>query len=45
MTHGTNVIEWDGKDQQGKFYETGLYIVTIQAEDKMVSKTLVVLNK
>jgi len=45
MTHGIKVIDWDGREQQGNFCETGLCIVTIQAENKMESKTVVVLNK
>jgi len=44
-THGSNVVDWNGKDEQGNICVTGLYIVTIQAEDKMESKTVVVLNK
>ena len=38
-------VYWDGKDQQGEFCVSGLYIVTIQAEEKMATKTVVVLNK
>ncbi len=45
MSHGNNVVYWDGKDQQGEFCVSGLYIVTIQAEEKMATKTVVVLNK
>jgi len=45
MTHGIKVIDWDGREQQGNFCETGLYIVAIQTENKMESKTVVVLNR
>jgi len=45
MYHGNNVVYWDGKDKWGKFCVSGLYIVTIQAEEKMATKTVVVLNK
>jgi flagellar hook assembly protein FlgD len=45
MSHGNNVVYWDGKNQQGEFCVSGLYIVTIQAEEKMATKTVVVLNK
>jgi len=42
---GNTVVDWDGKDEQGDVCVTGLYIVTIQAGDKMENKTVVVLNK
>lgn len=45
MPNGTNDVYWDGKDQQGEFCVSGLYIVTIQAAEKMATKTVVVLNK
>ncbi len=45
MSYGTQVQYWDGKDQSGHYCLSGLHLVTIQAEDKMVTKTVVVLNK
>ncbi len=45
MAYGTQVKSWDGKDQSGHYCLSGLHLVTIQAEDKMVTKTVVVLNK
>jgi hypothetical protein len=45
MSHGNNVVYWDGKDQQGEFCLSSLYIVTIQTEKKMATETVVVLNK
>ena len=45
MTAGSNVVYWNGKDKEDNFCLSGLYIVSIQAEDKMENKTVVVLNK
>jgi ligand-binding sensor domain-containing protein len=45
MSYGTQVKYWDGKDQSGHYCLSGLHLVTVQAEDKMVTKTVVVLNK
>ncbi len=45
MSHGNNLVYWNGKDQQEEFCVSGLYIVTIKAEEKMATKTVVVLNK
>ena len=45
MCYGNKVVFWNGKNKWGKFCVSGLYIVTIQAEDKMETKTVVVLNK
>jgi len=45
MSHGNKVVFWDGKDKWGKFCVSGLYIVTIQAKEKMATKTVVVVNK
>jgi ligand-binding sensor domain-containing protein len=45
MRHGINVAYWDGKDAAGQVCVTGLHIVTIQAENKMATQTVMVLNK
>ncbi len=45
MSYGRQVEYWNGKDQSGHYCLSGLHLVTIQAEDKMVTKTVVVLNK
>jgi len=45
MPIGNNVVYWDGKDEQGRFCVSGLYIVTVQSKKKIATKTIVVLNK
>lgn len=45
LLHGSNVIPWDGRDMDGRFCESGLYIVTIQAGQVVTTKTVVILNK
>ena len=45
LPYGNNVVFWDGKDRQGDFCVSDLYIVTVQAAEKMATKTVVVLNK
>jgi len=42
---GRNAIEWDGKDDDGKFCVSGLYIVAIHASGQVKTKTVAVLNK
>ncbi|MCI0697310.1 T9SS type A sorting domain-containing protein [candidate division KSB1 bacterium] len=42
---GTNAIEWDGRDDDGKVCVSGLYIVTIEAQGNVKTKTVAVLNK
>jgi hypothetical protein len=45
FSHGNNVVYWNGKDRWSKFCVSGLYIVTIEAGDKMATKTFMVLNE
>lgn len=45
MHSGENLEEWDGRDHSGHICPTGLYIVAIKLEDKLVTKTVVVMNK
>ncbi len=42
---GINAIEWDGRDDDGNFCPTGLYIVTVEAEGNVQTKTVMVSNK
>lgn len=42
---GTNAVDWNGKDDHGNVCPTGLYIVTIEAEGKVWTKTVMVSNK
>ena len=42
---GTNVVEWDGSDDDGNICPSGLYVVTIEAEGKVHTKTVVISNK
>ncbi|MBN2104232.1 hypothetical protein JW835_09360 [bacterium] len=45
MNPGMNVVHWDGRDGNGDIVPGGLYIVTVQAGDRMMKKTVSVLNK
>ncbi len=45
MRHGTQVVYWNGKDEWSNYCQSGLYVVTIQAEEKMATKTVVIVNK
>ena len=45
MSYGSNVVYWEGKDRTGSFCVTGLYLVTIQSENKTATKTVMVLNQ
>lgn len=42
---GINVVQWDGKDDDGDFCRSGLYVVNIEAEGKVYSRTVVVSNR
>ncbi|MFQ5631717.1 MAG: FlgD immunoglobulin-like domain containing protein, partial [bacterium] len=44
MQSGSNIITWDGRDDDGQFCVSGLYIVTIEAEGKVWQKTVVIRN-
>ena len=45
MNAGTNVLEWDGRDENGETMISGLYIVTVQGEGKFAKKTVSILHK
>ena len=45
MNRGTNVLSWHGQDLNSNTCPSGLYVVTIEAEDKMQTKTVVVMNQ
>jgi hypothetical protein len=40
-----NVQEWDGRDEQGRPCEGGLYLFRIEAENRRVNGTIVLLNE
>lgn len=42
---GSNVVTWDGKDEDGEYVANGLYIVTITAGGTTLTKTVVMMNK
>lgn len=42
--HGVQVEYWDGRDFNGNTCPSGLYIVTVQADAKMKTRTVVVMN-
>jgi hypothetical protein len=42
---GSNAIDWDGSDEVGKICSSGLYIVTVAAENRVHHKTVMILNK
>jgi hypothetical protein len=44
MPYGNHVVYWDGRDRTSSFCASGLYIVTILAENKTATKTVMVLN-
>jgi len=45
MSYGNKVVYWDGKDKQGNFCPSDMYLVTIQALDKVVTKTVGILDR
>jgi len=42
---GENLLQWDGRGDDGNFANDGIYVLVIEAEGKQVQKTFVVLNK
>ena len=42
---GHQVMNWDGKDSNGDIVPSGLYIVTLEKEDKILRTTVGVLNR
>ncbi|MCI0692637.1 T9SS type A sorting domain-containing protein [candidate division KSB1 bacterium] len=45
MFAGINAIDWDGRDDDGRICVSGLYVVTIKAEGKVQTKTVMVANR
>ncbi len=45
MNRGSNAVEWDGKDHEGDVVVSGLYVVAVEADGKVETKTVGVLNK
>ena len=45
MYYGENIEYWNGCDHSGSICPTGLYIVAVKANDKLATKTVVVMNK
>ena len=42
---GNQLIVWDGKDHDGSVVPSGMYIVTLEREDKILRTTVGVLNR
>ncbi len=42
---GVNVFDWDGRDETGDFCASGLYVVAIEAEGRVQTKTVMIANK
>ena len=42
---GINAIEWDGRDDNGNVCPSGLYIITVEAERDVMTKTVMISNK
>ena len=45
LNRGSNAVIWDGRDYEDKIVVSGLYVVTVEAEGKVQTKTVGVLNK
>ena len=45
LNRGSNAVVWDGRDYDGKVAVSGLYVVTVEAEGKVATKTVGVLNR
>jgi hypothetical protein len=44
LAAGVNVVAWDGRDDDGRLCVSGLYVVTIEAQGSVQTKTVVVAN-
>ena len=42
---GNQMLNWDGKDENGKIVPSGLYIITLEKEDIVLRTTVGVLNR
>jgi ligand-binding sensor domain-containing protein len=45
MNPGRNAIEWDGKDYTNSHCSSGLYIITVEGDGELVTKTVMIANK
>ena len=45
LNRGSNAVAWDGTDYEGEKVVSGLYVVTVESEGKVETKTVGVLNK
>ncbi|MBN2104233.1 T9SS type A sorting domain-containing protein [bacterium] len=45
MNEGVNVVRWNGRDENGAVAPSGLYIVTVQTDSKVMKKTVSVVNR
>jgi len=45
MSYGNKVVYWDGKDKQGKFCPSDMYLVTIEALGSVKTKTVGILDR
>lgn len=45
MNAGRHVIEWNGRDNGEGICPSGLYIITMEAESRMETKTVAIVNK
>ncbi len=45
MNRGSNAVEWEGRDHDGEVVVSGLYVVAVEADGKLETKTVGVLNK
>ncbi len=45
MSTGTNVLRWDGRDDDGALVVSNFYIITVEGEGVLRTKTVVVTNR
>ncbi len=45
LRSGYNAVEWDGRDCQGEFCPSDLYVVTLQCPQAHLTKTVMILDK
>ena len=45
LNAGLNIVQWDGRDREGRLVRDGIYIVAIEAGGQAARKTVAVLNR
>ncbi len=45
MLAGINAVDWDGRDHRGRVCRSGLYVVTIEADGRVRTKSVMVSNR